>query len=190
VQVSFGSSSTLAQQVSAGADVDVFASAGESALGQLPASLTVADRVVTIATTTLEIALPQGNPAGVASLDDLARSDLDVVLCAETAPCGMAADAMFERAGVVPNVASRELDARATLAKVALGEADAAVVYRADVVAAAARGDGVEIPADDNVTLGYPMVRVTDAEHTRGFIDLVVSDKGLDALAAAGFGAP
>jgi molybdate transport system substrate-binding protein len=190
VDVSFGSSATLAQQVRSGAEVDVFASAGESALARLPGSLTAPERVVRIATTTLGIAVPQGNPAEVTGLGDLSRDDLDVVLCAETAPCGEAADAMLARAGVVPHVVSRELDARATLAKVALGEADAAVVYRADIVATADRVDGVAIPADDNVTTGYPLVRVSDDEHTRGFVDLVTSDAGRQALAEAGFGAP
>ncbi|MCA1781681.1 MAG: molybdate ABC transporter substrate-binding protein [Intrasporangiaceae bacterium] len=190
VEVSFGSSSTLAQQVTAGADVDVFASAGKSALGQLPASLTADERIAIIATTTLEIAVPPGNPAGITGIADLVRPDLDVVLCAETAPCGGAADAMFDRAAIVPNVVSRELDARATLAKVALGEADAAVVYRADVVTATDQVAGVEIPAGDNVTLSYPMVRVTDGDHTRGFVDLVTSATGLAVLADAGFGPP
>ena len=190
VEVSFGSSTTLAQQVTAGADVDVLASAGENALARLPADLTADDRVVTIATTTLEIAVPQGNPAQVRGLEDLARADLDVVLCAETAPCGMAADEVFSRADVVPHVVSRELDARATLAKVALGEADAAVVYRADVASADDRVDGVAVPADDNVVLGYPMVRVSDAPHAFGFADLVTGAVGRRVLADAGFEAP
>ena len=190
VRVSFGSSATLAQQVAAGADVDVFASAGEASLAQLPSALTVADRVTTIATTTLEIAVPPGGSAEVRGLADLARADLDVVLCAETAPCGVAADAVLERAGVVAHVVSRELDARSTLAKVALGEADAALVYRADVVAADDRVDGVRIPAQDNVTVGYPMVRVGDGAHARAFVELVASETGRRVLADAGFEAP
>lgn len=190
VEVSFGSSTTLAQQVTAGAEVDVFASAGERTLRQLPTPLTAGDRVVTVATTTLAIAVTQGNPQGVTALADLAREDLDVVLCAETAPCGAAADAMLERAGVLPHVVSRELDARATLAKVALGEADAAVVYRTDVASGDGQVDGVEIPLADNVTLTYPMVRVSDDEHTRGFVDLVTSEAGRAVLTDAGFGLP
>ena len=105
VRLSFGSSTTLAQQVAQGADTDLLATAGTAALEQLgdvePTATT------TIARNALEIATPTGNPAGVAGLSDLARDDVDVVLCAASVPCGKAADEMLRRAGVTPHVVSR-----------------------------------------------------------------------------------
>jgi molybdate transport system substrate-binding protein len=145
---------------------------------------------VTIARNTLEIATPAGNPARVTGLGDLARGDLDVVLCAATVPCGKAADEVLARAGVEAHVVSREVDVTATLAKVRLGEADAAVVYRSDVASAKGAVTGVEIPDGQNTVLDYPMARFDDDPAVTAFADYVAGPEGTRALTAAGFLAP
>ena len=189
IALSFGSSTTLAQQVAEGAPADVVAFAGTPALRFLPQDAAGGGRAV-VARNTMEIATPADNPGRVAALADLARPDLDVVLCASTVPCGAAADEVLARAGVAPHVVSREVDVKATLAKVRLGEADAAVVYRSDVVSAGDAVRGVAIPAGQNTTLDYPLVWLNGREHTVGFARLVDSDEGVAALTAAGFLAP
>ena len=185
VRLSFGSSTTLAQQVAQGADADLLATAGTAALEQLgdvePTATT------TIARNTLEIATPTDNPAGVAGLSDLARDDVDVVLCAASVPCGKAADEVLRRAGVTPHVVSREVDVAATLAKVTLGEADAAVVYHSDVVSSRGRVGGVEIPAAQNATLTYPLAQFGDEAAAAAFAAHVAGPEGLAVLASAGF---
>lgn len=188
VRLSFGSSTTLARQVAQGAEVDLFASAGTSALAQL-GDVEPTD-VVTIARNTLEIATPTGNPDAVTGLRDLAREDLAVVLCASTVPCGEAADEVLGRAGVEANIVSRELDVSATLAKVTLGEADAAVVYASDVVSAAGQVHGVEIPAPQNTTLTHPLARFGDDAATTAFAAWLTGPEGVSALMRAGFLAP
>ncbi len=188
VRLSFGSSTTLAQQVAQGAPADVLATAGTSAMNLLgdvePAA------TVTIARNTLEIATPPGNPAHVVGLDDLASSDVDVVLCAATVPCGRAADEVLARAGVTPHVVSREVDVTATLAKVRLDEADAAVVYHSDVASSKGSIEGVEIPESDNTTLTYPLARFGDSSAAADFGAYVAGPEGTAALVAAGFLAP
>jgi molybdate transport system substrate-binding protein len=138
----------------------------------------------------MEIATPRDNPGRVATLADLARPDLDVVLCASTVPCGAAADEVLAKAGVAPHVVSREVDVKATLAKVRLGEADAALVYHSDVVSAGDAVRGVAVPAAQNTTLDYPLLWLNRREHTVGFALLVDSGEGVAALTAAGFLAP
>ena len=188
VRLGFGSSTTLAQQVAQGADADLFASAGTTALGQL--GDVEPTGTVVFARNTLEIATPAGNPARVSRLADLAREDVDVVLCAEPVPCGKAADQVLTKAGVTAHVVSREVDVSATLAKVTLGEADAAVVYRSDVVGAKGTVEGVEIPAAQNTTLEYPLARFGSDPAARAFADFVAGPEGRAALGAAGFLAP
>lgn len=188
VEVSYGSSATLVQQVNNGAPADVIALAGESAAESLDASL-VRDRTV-FATNVLEIAVPPSNPAGITSIDDLGRPGLKVVLCAPTVPCGMAADATFAKSRIVPSVVSREIDVKATLAKVRLGEADAAVVYHSDVVAAKGAVTGIEIPIPFNTALRYPVIRLDDEPATRAFVELLLGEEARTTLAALGFGVP
>lgn len=188
VEVSYGSSATLVQQVNNGAPADVIALAGESAAEPLDAAL-VRDRRV-FATNVLEIAVPPSNPAAIASINDLGRAGLKVVLCAPTVPCGMAADATFKKARIVPSVVSREIDVKATLAKVRLGEADAAVVYHSDVVAAKGAVTGIEIPDPFNTALRYPVVRLGDDPATVAFVEFLLGEESRTTLADLGFGAP
>ena len=95
IKLSFGSSTTLAQQIAQGAPADLYASAGEKALDQLSPEAK-AKPTNTIATNSLEIAVPAPNAGKVSGLKDLANESLQVVLCAETVPCGSAADSILK----------------------------------------------------------------------------------------------
>ncbi len=188
VEVSYGSSATLVQQVNQGAPAQVLALAGEAAAAPLERSLVKASEV--FASNVLEIAVPPSNPGRIHDINDLARPDVKVVVCAETVPCGRAAAATFKKARVVPHVVSREIDVKATLAKVRLGEADAAVVYHSDVVAARGAVTGVAIPAPFNTSLRYPVITLADDDLARQFVALVLSAKGRATLESFGLGAP
>lgn len=188
VEVSYGSTATLVQQVNNGAPANVLASAGESAIAPLEKSLVKGSSI--FATNLLEIAVPPKNPAAVTSINDLAKASVKVVLCADTVPCGKAAAATFKKARIVPNVVSKEVDVKATLAKVTLAEADAAVVYHSDVVAAKGAVTGIKIPSQYNTTLRYPIVTLSDDAATKAFVAFVRSTKGLMTIQSFGLGAP
>ncbi|MER7071850.1 molybdate ABC transporter substrate-binding protein [Terrabacter sp. NPDC000476] len=188
VETSYGSSATLVQQVNNGAPASVVALAGTAAAEPLDKGMVKDTK--TFATNVLEIAVPPANPGGVTSIADLAKPSVKVVLCADTVPCGKAAQTTFTKAGVVPNVVSKEVDVKATLAKVKLAEADAAVVYHSDVVAAKDAVKGLTIPADVNTSLTYPVVTLADDAATKAFVAYVLSAEGLATVQSFGFGAP
>lgn len=188
VQTSYGSSATLVQQVDNGAPASVLALAGTAAAGPLDKSLARDTR--TFASNVLEIAVPPGNPGAVHTVADLAKPTVKVVLCADTVPCGKAAQATLKKAGVAANVVSKEVDVKATLAKVKLGEADAAVVYHSDVVAAKGGVTGVEIPPRLNTRLDYPVITLSDDAATRAFVAYVLSAQGRATVQSFGLGAP
>lgn len=188
VETSYGSSATLVQQVNNGAPASVIALAGTAAAEPLDQGMVKDSK--TFATNVLEIAVPPANPGAVTSIADLAKPSVKVVLCADTVPCGKAAQATFTKAGVVPNVVSKEVDVKATLAKVKLAEADAAVVYHSDVVAAKDAVKGVTIPADVNTSLTYPVITLADDAATQAFVAYVLSAEGLATVQSFGFGAP
>ena len=190
VQLSFAASSTLVSQVNQGAPADLIAVAGTSSMGPLEKSRIATDGIRSMAANTLEIATPPGNPGTVNSIADLSRPTLKVVLCAATVPCGKAAAKALKAAGVVAHVVSYETDVKATLAKVQLGEADAAIVYHSDVVSAGGRIRGVQIPASVNQTLDYPLIRLTSDPTTAEFMTYVLSDQGRKRLRDNGFLTP
>ncbi len=189
VQVSFAASSTVVSQVNQGAPADLIALAGISAAGPLDKSRIVGG-MPTLAKNTLEIATPPSNPGRVTAIADLSRPTLKVVLCAATVPCGMAAAKALSIAGVVAHVVSYETNVKATLTKVQLGEADAAIVYRSDVLSAGERVHGVPIPATVNQTLDYPLIRLTDDPTTVEVMAFILSDQGRKRLRDNGFLTP
>jgi molybdate transport system substrate-binding protein len=80
------------------------------------------------------------------------------------------------------NIVSREPNVRQVVAKVQLGEADAAVVYLTDVTPASAPDLlTIPIPDDLNTLATYPIALVTNgpqAELGQAFIDLVIAPTG------------
>ncbi len=186
-EVSYAASSQIVQQLNAGIDADVAVLAGEGPLDTLDPTLEISSPRI-VATNTLALALAPGNPGGVTALDDLDRSDLSLVLCAEQVPCGQAAAAMFEKAGIKPRVASFEPDVLATLSKVASGEADAGVVYVTDLIGQEV--ESVAVPQQDQVFNAYPAFTINDSTSGAAFVDLLGADEAQTVLRHAGFGAP
>lgn len=190
VRVSYGSSATLAAQVTAGARADVFASANEATMASLTeAGLPVEPSVLT--TNRLQIAVPPGNPGRVEGLADFAREDLRIALCAKEVPCGSAARTLLDEAGVEASVDTYEVDVKATLRKVELGEADAALVYRTDVTSAGDRVRGLSTEGADRVGNTYLVTTLPDppaGDRAAEFVAHVLSPAGHQVLARYGFG--
>jgi molybdate transport system substrate-binding protein len=187
VTFNFAGSQALATQIRQGAPADVFASADAANMDK------VRDLVGTphsFASNLLQIVVEKGNPHGVTGLHDLARDGLKVVLAAEEVPAGRYARQVLDRAGVRVRPVSQEDNVKAVVTKVALGEADAGIVYVTDVAAGGDRIEGVGIPAGQNVVATYPIaiVRASGSrERAQAFVDLVRSAEGQGILRSFGF---
>jgi len=190
VQISYGSSATLAAQITSGAPADVFASANTTTMASL-ARGGVEVSPQTLTTNVLQIAVPPGNPGRVAGLADFARPELRIALCAEDVPCGAAAEELFAQLGIVPRPDTLEVDVKATLNKVQLGEVDAALVYRTDVVAAGDKVLGLPTPGAEKVVNTYQIAALPEAADraaAEAFVAYVLSPVGQQAIRKYGFG--
>ncbi|MCJ7439215.1 MAG: molybdate ABC transporter substrate-binding protein [Acidimicrobiia bacterium] len=193
ISFSFNASSALATQIDEGAPVDVFASADATNMKKVVDAGAIGGRPVVFARNRLEIAVEPGNPLEIHSLADTVKSDVTLVLCAAVVPCGRYALDSYAKAGVQVREVPTAENAKATLAKVALGEADAAVVYVTDVAAAKNDADGVAIPERENVVAAYPIGVVKDTQNralARAFSDYVTSSRGRRTLRHFAFLAP
>jgi molybdate transport system substrate-binding protein len=193
VQFSFGASSDLGEQITSGAPADVFASASPDTMATVTDAGDAKGKPVTFVRNRLEIAVPKANPAHVTKLSDFAKPALKIALCAPEVPCGSAAVKAFQIAGITPKPDTLEADVKAALQKVALGEVDAALVYRTDVKAAGDKVEGIDFPEAAKAINDYPIVALSggsNAAAARAFIALVLSSQGRARLDAAGFMRP
>ena len=197
----FAGSQTLSTQIEHGAAADVFASADTVHMGRLQEMGLLAEAPVILAENRLIVALAKANPAGLASLRDLARPGVRIIMAQENVPVGrytrqvlanLSADAAYGNAfqeAVLANVRSEELNVRQVFAKVVLGEADAGFVYVSDVAASNAKVETLEIPDHTNVKVEYPLALLAASDEralARRFIEFVRSPMAQEILRQAG----
>lgn len=189
----FGSSSTLATQIINGAPADLFASADDTNMQKVVDAKLNESTPAVFLSNRLQIAVAAGNPKQITGLADLAKPGLIVVLAAPTVPAGKYALEALQKAGVAVRPASQEVDVRAVLNKVTLGEADAGIVYVTDVKSAGAKVTGVDIPEQHQVIARYPIAVVKETKNPRlakAYVDYLLSDDGQKLLAEFGFSKP
>ena len=193
VKLAFDSSATLAEQVTQGAPADVLATADEATMQTVvDAGGTEGDPQL-FATNHLQMVVPKDNPANIQQFSDLEKPGVKYVVCVDTAPCGKLAAKVLAATGIKAKPASEEVDVKAVLSKVELGEADAGLVYATDAVAGGDKVKPVDIPTSNENLNSYPIAALADAkkpELAKEWVDLVTGTQGQQALADAGFGKP
>ena len=185
----FAASSTLAVQIEEGAQADVFATADEPTMKRV-ADKGLVEKPSLFARNRLVIAVEEGNPKGIAKLADLARPDLVVVLAAPEVPAGRYARQLLDGAKVAVAPKSLEENVKAVLTKVALGEADAGIVYASDIESVADKVDPVTVPEAERVEVTYwiaPLRKSAQPDVARAFVTFVLGAAGRSALQEAGF---
>lgn len=198
VTTSVAGSQELRVQIEHGAAADVFVSADEPNMAALAAKGLVATPAV-FACNELAVAARRDLPAAVSTLADLPHVER-LVVGTPASPIGRYTDEVLRRAGadlgddfvarVMAKVVSRELNVKQVLAKVVLGEADAAFVYRTDVWAAGGKVRLVVVPAAWNVVARYPAAVLGTAPHAtlaRAWLAAAAAAPAQRLLEAAGF---
>ncbi|MFT7622790.1 MAG: molybdate transport system substrate-binding protein [Myxococcota bacterium] len=183
-------SQVLRLQLEQGAHADLFVSADRDHISALQAEGLVGDSRI-IAYNALTIITPRDNPAGIRSVDDLQKARR-LVVGNDNVPIGRYTQRWLEQRSpdfarrVGARVVSRESNVRLVRAKVALGEADAAVVYHSDALRLDTIRE-VRIPDADNVRASYHLGLLGDSEAARRFVKHVLSDAGQRTLQQTGF---
>jgi molybdate transport system substrate-binding protein len=191
-------SQELRTQIENGAPADVFASADQKHMQALvDGKLLGSPRI--FARNEPVLVVPRGNAARINSLSELPKARR-IVVGAPEVPIGAYTlrilDAASRRYGddfrskVEARVVSRELNVRQVLAKVRLGEADAAIVYGTDAAMAGQDIEAIAIPPDVNVVAEYPVAvlnRTKEPALAAAFVDLLLSPAGRQVLERFGF---
>jgi molybdate transport system substrate-binding protein len=199
--ISTDSSATLETQIEQGAPADVFLSADTTNPKKLIDKGLAAGAAVTFAGNKLTIIVPTANPAGIASPKDLAKTGIKVIAAGDAVPItkyatvlvanlakesGYAADFA---AKYTANIASREDNVKAIVAKVELGEGDAGIVYVTDAKAST-KVTTVDVPDIADVPAIYAGVVVKaskNAAAAQAFLTWFAGPDGQAILGTFGF---
>ena len=190
INLSFAGSQALVAGIQQGAPVDVVATADEANMRKLSSTNLLASDAFLFARNRLAMLVANGNPKNIQLLNDLARPDVSVSLCAPSVPCGKFSQQILSNAGVSVTPKSQEDNVKGVVIKVAVGEVDAGIAYVTDAIAARDSTDAVRIPDENNVINAYPIAVPRTAKNDylgRVFILFLFSQLGQNILALHGF---
>lgn len=193
ITLNLGPSSGLAAQIVEQGGADAFASADQTNMKKVTDTGAIDGEPVVFIKNRLQIIVGPGNPKGITGLSDLVKPNLKVVLAAPQVPVGKYAREALDKAGLTVKPVSEAVDVKGVVGPVALGEADAGIVYASDIKAAGDKAAGVDIPEEQNVIAEYPIGLIKESpnhEVAMKFVDLVLSDRGREVLTGNGFISP
>lgn len=199
--LSTDASSALATQIEQGAPADVFLSADATNPQKLIDAGLADGEAVTFARNELTIIVPVGNPADIQTPADLAKAGVTVIAAGDAVPITAYATELVanlaKEAGYPPdfgaayaaNVASREDNVKAVVAKIELGEGDAGIVYVTDA-RASTKVATVDVPPAANISATYDGIVVKASRRAtaaRAFLDWLAGPDGQAILGELGF---
>ena len=202
--VATDSSATLRTQIEQGAPADVFLSADvKNPQALVDAGLTMGP-ALPFAGNELTVIVPAANPAGIRAPADLANEGVAIVAAGDEVPITGYAEQLIANLAAMPgpptdfaaayaaNVVSKEENVGAVVAKIELGEGDAAIVYATDARSAAGVTT-IDIPPEANVTATYAGVVIKASAHpaeARALLEWVAGSRGAEILERFGFVSP
>lgn len=198
VQLQFGASGALLQDIASGKPADVFASADADTLARgIQRRLLLAEAQREFATNTLVLIVPTDRNSPVQRLQDLSRPEIRRIAMGRTAtvPAGRYAKQAIDALRLWPALQQKIVfgdSVRAVLEAVASGDADAGFVYATDIALAGKRVRVVETLAVQT-PIRYPATVVAssrEAALAREFIAFLNQPAARAVFTRHGFGSP
>jgi molybdate transport system substrate-binding protein len=199
--ISTDSSSALETKIEQGAPADVFLSADTTNPAKLVTAGLANGAPVVFAGNKLTIIVPTDNPARITSPKDLARTGVKIIAAGDTVPITKYAKMLVANlakemgyptdfvATYNANVVSMEENVKAVVAKIELGQGDAAICYVTDAKAST-KVKTIDVPPTANVPASYAGVVVkasANAAAAQAFLTWLAGPDGQAVLATFGF---
>lgn len=199
--ISTDSSSALEAKIEQGAPCDIFLSADTANPQKLVDKGLASGGPTKFAANLLIVIVPAGNPAGIQTPVDLARSGVKVIAAGDSVPITKYVDQLVANLAKQPgypvdfaaryaaNVVSRQDNAAAVVAQIGLGEGDAGIVYRTDGKTSASVIT-IPVPPAANVLATYAGVLVKSSPNpdaARAFLAWLAGPDGQAILGSFGF---
>jgi molybdate transport system substrate-binding protein len=199
--ISTDASSALETKIEEGAPVDVFLSADTTNPQKLVDKAMTGGGLMDFARNKLTVIVPKDNPAKIQTPADLAKAGIKVIAAGDAVPITKYADQLVGNLAKQPgypadfadayngNIASREDNVSAIVAKVGMGQGDAGIVYVTD---ANGKPDvaSIAVPPDANVIAMYAGTVIKSSANpsaSNAFLTWLAGPDGQAVLSGFGF---
>jgi len=202
--INFDSTTSLKNQISAGAPADIFISADPKILKNLSDNgLIDTGSIIPVASTCLSLIVPTSNPAGITDLTDINQSGLQLLVGSPDIPIGKYTAVMLQKItedpnlgipftkAVEKNIVSYETTVAYLVSRIILGEADAGISYQSDI-SEESKNAIIVIPIPDqyNVIAPFSAGIVSDSAYNpnaEAFMTYLQDDFARSVLTKYGF---
>lgn len=184
INFNFGASGALSQQIENGAHVDIFISASKKFVDKLQAvNLVTSENIKTLTSTKVVLVTPLDNLT-IKNFKDLTKPEVKMIAMGEPAsvPAGQYGMEVLSYYQIADQLKSKLVygkDVRSVLNYVALGNADAGIVYYADAISS----DKVKIteisPDNAHTPVKYISAILANQQESRSFITFLVNQPEL-----------
>ena len=194
--LNFGSSGSLAQQITQGAEVDVFMSASAKDMTSLKdAQFMNDDTVKNILGNEVVLVVPKDATTAITSFEQLVDPAITKLAIGEpsSVPVGQYAMDVFNFYQITDQIQSKIIngkDVKEVLTWVETGNVDAGVVYSTDAKVSTAVKRVATAPADSHKAIVYPAGVVKASKNTEAaaaFVDFLSSDAAAAVFEKYGF---
>nr|WP_279326046.1 molybdate ABC transporter substrate-binding protein [Bacillus sp. FJAT-47783] len=194
VHVNFGGSGALKQQISKGAPVDLFFSAGEKHINELVAEgLLSKELTINVVKNQLALIVSEDVKQEVKDLKDLQKVQQIAVGNPETVPAGQYAKEALEQSRLWEILKTKVVtskDVRQVLTYVETGNVDAGIVYKTDALLAKDVISSIPINETLHSPIVYPLGVVSTTKHeaeAKQFLHFIQEEKSVEILKKFGF---
>lgn len=186
LNLNFDSSTRLRIQIENGAEPDIYLSANQKNIDTLKEKKLVKESKE-ILKNRMVIITPKNSP--VKNPSDLTEN-IKLVVAEDEVPCGRYALEVLENYNlkygknysekVLNNVVSKELNVKLVVSKIAMGEADAGIVYITDINQTnKEKLNIVEIEPEFNINASYWICRISDNNESKEFYKFFLEDNNM-----------
>jgi molybdate transport system substrate-binding protein len=189
LNLNFDSSTRLRIQIENGAEPDIYLSANQKNIDILKEKNLVKESKE-ILKNRMVIITPKNSP--VKNPSDLA-GNIKLVIAGDEVPCGRYALEVLENYNlkygknysekVLNNVVSKELNVKLVVSKIAMGEADAGIVYITDINQTnKEKLNIIEVEPEFNINASYWICRISDNNESKEFYKSFLEDNNMKSI--------
>lgn len=194
INLNFGASGALQQQISKGAPVDLFFSAAEDKFDQLVDEKFIEkDKGIDLLGNEIVLVVPKDSDQSIKEFEDLPKAKKIAIGTPETVPAGQYGKEMLENLGVWKDSEEKVVyakDVRQVLTYVETENVDAGIVYKTDALTS----EKVKITAtaseDTHTPIIYPVGVIKESSHleeANDFYEYLQTEKAMEIFVKYGF---